>query len=244
MAKLAVIGGSGLVQLEGMNIIRRERVETPYGVPSSPLVYGELEGVELIFLPRHGDGHSIPPHRVNYRANIHALHEAGVENIIAIAAVGGIREDMAPGVIAIPDQIIDYTWGRKHTFFEGDQHSVTHIDFTRPYSERLRKVLFAAAIKTDIDLIDGGTYGATQGPRLETAAEIQRMQRDGCTMAGMTGMPEAALARELEISYTCCAVSANWAAGLSDGEISMTEIQSTLAAAMGNIRRLLSMSVL
>ncbi|VAW74752.1 5'-methylthioadenosine phosphorylase [hydrothermal vent metagenome] len=240
MTKLAVIGGSGLVQLEGMNIIRRERVETPYGEPSSSLVHGELEGVALVFLPRHGDEHTIPPHKVNYRANIFALQQAGVEDVIAIAAVGGIHEDMVPGVIAIPDQIIDYTWGRKHTFFEDEQNPVTHIDFTRPYSERLRKALRTAASKTGLDIINGGTYGATHGPRLETAAEIQRMQRDGCTMVGMTGMPEAALACELELSYACCAVSANRAAGLSPGGISMADIQSTLATAMENIKRLLS----
>ena len=239
MATLAVIGGTGLTQLAGLNIIKRELVETPYGDPSSPLVFGELNGVELIFLPRHGDGHTIPPHQVNYRANIHALREAGIENIIAIAAVGGIREDMAPGVIAIPDQIIDYTWGRKHTFFEGDLDHVTHIDFTRPYSDGLRNTLLAAATEAGVNLVDGGTYGATQGPRLETAAEIHRMQRDGCSIVGMTGMPEAALARELGLDYATCAVSANWAAGLSGGEISMEEIETILGEAMGLVGTLL-----
>jgi len=239
MATLAVIGGTGLTQLTGLNIIKREPVKTPYGDPSSTLVFGELDGVEVIFLPRHGDRHTIPPHQVNYRANIHALHEAGVENIIAIAAVGGIREDMAPGAIAIPDQIIDYTWGRKHTFFEGDLDYVTHIDFTQPYSASLREALLAAATEAGLHPIDGGTYGAAQGPRLETAAEIQRMKRDGCSIVGMTGMPEAALARELDLGYATCAVSANWAAGLSEGEISMEEIDTILGEAMGSVDTLL-----
>lgn len=240
MATLAVIGGTGLTRLAGLNITRRERVETPYGDPSSPLVFGELDGVELIFLPRHGDAHTIPPHQVNYRANIHALREAGVDNIIAIAAVGGIRDDMAPGVIAIPDQIIDYTWGRKHTFFEGDLDHVTHIDFTRPYSDSLREALLAAATDAGLHRVDGGTYGATQGPRLETSAEIQCMLRDGCSIVGMTGMPEAALARELGLEYATCAVVANWAAGLSEGEISMEDIEKTLGTAMGQVGLLLS----
>ncbi len=240
MTKLAVIGGSGLARLEGMNITRHERVETPYGEPSSPLVYGELEGVEVVFLPRHGGGHTIPPHQINYRANIFALHQAGVEDVIAIAAVGGIREDMGPGVIAVPDQIIDYTWGRKHTFFEDGLDAVTHVDFTRPYCETLRRDLLAIAREQGIPVAEEGVYGATQGPRLESGAEIDRMQRDGCTLVGMTGMPEASLAREIGLCYASCAVVANRAAGRGEGEISMAEIESTLEKTMGQIKILLS----
>jgi len=239
MSEIAIIGGTGLTSLASLEIVRREMVQTPYGEPSGPLTHGILCDREVVFLARHGYGHTIPPNQVNYRANIHALHEAGVENIIAIAAVGGIREDMAPGVIAIPDQIIDYTWGRKHTFFEDDLDHVTHIDFTRPYSDTLREALLAAATEAGVHRVDGGTYGATQGPRLETAAEIQRMQRDGCSIVGMTGMPEAALARELGLGYATCTVSANWAAGLSEGEIRMKEIETILAGALDSVGTLL-----
>ena len=240
MATLGIIGGTGLTQLEGLTITRSEAVKTPYGKPSAPLVHGRINAVDVVFLARHGQEHSIPPHRVNYRANLFALREAGVEDIIAVAAVGGIRDDMAPGVIAMPEQIVDYTWGRKHTYFEDDLDPVTHIDFTAPYCETLRRRLLTAAQACHITVIDGGVYGATQGPRLETAAEIDRMQRDGCTLVGMTGMPEAALARELGLCYASCAVVANRAAGRGDGEISMEDIESTLHKAMGQVGVLLA----
>lgn len=240
MTTLGIIGGTGLTQLEGLTITRSEKVNTPYGKPSTPLVYGQINAVDIIFLARHGEDHSIPPHRVNYRANLFALHEAGVEDIIAVAAVGGIHEDMAPGVIALPDQVIDYTWGRKQTFFDDNLDHVTHIDFTNPYCETLRSRLLDAAEACGVAVADGGVYGATQGPRLETAAEIDRMQRDGCTLVGMTGMPEASLARELELCYASCAVVANQAAGRGDAEISMTEIEATLDMAMKQVRALLS----
>ena len=240
MTQLAIIGGTGLAQLPGLNIIRRELVETPFGTPSSPLIHGELEGREIVFLPRHGEDHTLPPHRVNYRANIHALQQVGIENIVAIVAVGGIGDDMLPGEIAIPDQIIDYTWGRKQTFFEDVSDPVIHIDFTHPYCEALRKSLLAAASQCGVRVGNGGVYGATQGPRLETAAEILRMQRDGCTLVGMTGMPEAALARELELCYASCALVVNRAAGLGVGEITMDDIRVTLVDGMEDILRILS----
>ncbi len=240
MTTLGIIGGTGLTRLEGLTLTRSEKVNTPYGKPSAPLVYGQINAVDIVFLARHGEDHSIPPHRVNYRANLFALHEAGVEDIIAVAAVGGVREDMAPGVMALPDQIIDYTWGREQTFFDDDLDQVTHIDFSNPYCETLRSRLLATAKACGVVVTDGGIYGATQGPRLETAAEIDRMQRDGCTLVGMTGMPEAALARELGLCYASCAVVANWAAGRGEGEISMAEIEVTLDTAMEQVRALLS----
>ncbi len=240
MTTLGIIGGTGLTRLEGLTLTRSEKVNTPYGKPSAPLVYGQINAVDIVFLARHGQDHSIPPHRVNYRANLFALHEAGVEDIIAVAAVGGVREDMAPGVMALPDQIIDYTWGREQTFFDDDLDQVTHIDFSNPYCETLRSRLLATAKACGVVVTDGGIYGATQGPRLETAAEIDRMQRDGCTLVGMTGMPEAALARELGLCYASCAVVANWAAGRGEGEISMAEIEVTLDTAMEQVRALLS----
>ncbi len=236
---LAIIGGTGLTSLETLSISRREMVSTPYGEPSGPLTHGELGGKAVVFLARHGYGHTIPPHKVNYRANLWALQHIGVDQIIAVAAVGGIRADMEPGCLAFPDQIIDYTWSRGHTFFEDDLTHVTHIDFTYPYCEDLRQKLIQAARQAGLDAREGGTYGAMQGPRLETAAEILRLERDGCDVVGMTGMPEAALARELGLRYAGCAVVANWAAGKSGGEITMEDIQLQLIGGMEKVKILL-----
>jgi len=213
---LAIIGGTGLTQLDNLEITRRLIVRTPYGEPSQPLIFGEICGREVIFLGRHGNGHSIPPHKVNYRANIAALHLQGVTEIAAIATVGGIHADLAPGVIAMPHQIIDYTHGRKNTFFDGIDLPVKHIDFTDPYCPIMRANWEQAAMSIDEPLVNHGVYATTQGPRLETAAEINRLERDGATMVGMTGMPEAALARELGISYAAICPIANHAAGRGD----------------------------
>lgn len=210
---LAIIGGTGLTQLDNLNITRHLIVRTPYGEPSQPLIFGEIAGHEVIFLARHGNGHTILPHEVNYRANISALHLQGVTEIAAIATVGGIHADLAPGVIAMPHQIIDYTHGRKTSFYDGIDLPVKHIDFTEPYCPNLRKKWAQAAMNIGEPLIDNGVYATTQGPRLETAAEINRLERDGATMVGMTGMPEAALARELGISYAAICPVANHAAG-------------------------------
>ncbi len=239
MADLAIIGGTGLTSLKNLEIERREVMHTPYGEPSGPLVHGLLCGKQVVFLPRHGSAHTIPPHEVNYRANLWALQHIGITKVIAVAAVGSIAPSMMPEALVIPDQIIDYTWSRQHTFFQGELSQVTHIDFTEPYCSDLRKLLVAAGKAAGIAVIDGGTYGATQGPRLETAAEITRMERDGCDIVGMTGMPEAALARELELCYAACAVCANWAAGRGDGEISMEDIEKNLKVGMDRVRGLL-----
>ncbi|MGA7802537.1 MAG: S-methyl-5'-thioinosine phosphorylase [Gammaproteobacteria bacterium] len=243
MAQLAIIGGTGLTKLKTLEIQRREVVHTPYGEPSGPLIHGVLGGREVIFLARHGYGHTIPPHEVNYRANIWALKQAGAEQVVAVAAVGGIRADMAPGLIAFPHQIIDYTFGRQHTYFQGDLSQVTHIDFTEPYCQDLRATLVRSSRAAELGAIEDGVYGATQGPRLETAAEVDRMERDGCDMVGMTGMPEAALAREAELCYGTCAVIANWAAGRSNGTITMADIDRHLSAGMEKVRRLLEQVV-
>jgi len=240
MATLAIIGGSGFRSLEALEIVHREVIRTPFGEPSAPLTFGRYQGRDLVFLPRHGAAHTIPPHRVNYRANIWALQQTGVKQILGVAAVGGIHEPMEPGVLVIPDQIVDYTSGRDHTYFEGDLTHVTHVDFTEPYCASLREGLLQAGEITSISLQRRATYGVTQGPRLETAAEIDRMERDGCDLVGMTGMPEAALARELDICYACCAVVANWAAGRGDGPITMTEIEHHLEQGLIGVRRLLS----
>ena len=240
MAQLAIIGGSGFSNLKTLTLTRREVVRTPYGEPSAPMTHGVLSGQEVVFLPRHGAGHTIPPHQVNYRANIWALERIGVERVIGVAAVGGIHRDLGPGALAIPDQILDYTWGRKHTFFETDSGTVTHIDFTQPYCEEMRERLIAAAASAGLEVRPQGTYGATQGPRLETAMEINRLERDGCDMVGMTGMPEVALARELGLCYACCAVVANWAAGRGDGPITMDQIEKNLLLGMDKVRALLA----
>ncbi|MGD8842965.1 MAG: S-methyl-5'-thioinosine phosphorylase [Gammaproteobacteria bacterium] len=243
MAELAIIGGTGLTTLKNLEIKRREVMRTPYGEPSGPMVHGKLCDTDVVFLARHGHGHTIPPHMVNFRANIWALKETGVHSVIAVAAVGGIHASLQPAMLAFPDQIIDYTWSRKHTYFESNLSQVTHIDFTHPYNERLRRLLIESARELGIEFADSGTYGATQGPRLETAAEIDRLEKDGCTIVGMTGMPEAALARELELDYACCAVVANRAAGRGGPEISLDEIEHNLSAGMETVRRLLATAI-
>ena len=237
---IAIIGGTGLATLDTLKIIHQETRSTPYGEPSSPLVYGELGGQPVVFLARHGQHHTLPPHKINYRANLWVLHRIGVKQVIAVAAVGGIRADMDPGALAFPDQIIDYTWGRPCTFFEDRLTHVTHIDFTEPYCPELRERLIQAACALKLDARESGVYAAMPGPRLETAAEIRRLERDGCAMVGMTGMPEAALARELGLRYAVCAVVANWAAGKAAGEITMAEIERNLAGGMELVKTLLT----
>lgn len=238
---LAIIGGSGLSQLANLNIERREVVRTPYGEPSGTLLFGQVRNEEVVFLARHGYGHTISPHQVNYRANIWALKQAGVTRILSVASVGGIRSDLGPGVLVVPHQIVDYTWGRKNTFFDQIDGPVVHIDFTEPYDADLRVRILAAAKAAGEPVVDGAVYAATQGPRLETAAEINRLERDGADMVGMTGMPEAVLAREMELPYAALSVVANWAAGRGDSghEIHFESIERTLQSAMGRVRRVL-----
>ena len=238
---LAIIGGSGLSQLAGLEITQRKVVPTPYGEPSGPLLLGALRGQPLVFLARHGAGHTIAPHEINYRANLWALKEQQVEGVVSIASVGGIRRDLRPGSLALPDQIIDCTWGRRSTFFEGADATVTHIDFTEPYSAALRARIAAAAAACGEAILQGGVYAATQGPRLETAAEIARLERDGADMVGMTGMPEAALARELALEYAAIAVVANCAAGHGESAhaISLRQIEMVLEQTMGRVLNIL-----
>ncbi|NOQ63947.1 MAG: S-methyl-5'-thioinosine phosphorylase [Methyloprofundus sp.] len=239
MKTTAIIGGSGLTQLEALTIIEHKHYETPYGEPSAACVIGELKGRKVIFMARHGNPHTIAPHNINYRANIWALKQAGAEQIIAVAAVGGITSEMTPARVVIPEQIIDYSYGREHTYFAEVDAAVQHIDFSYPYDEALRLQLIKSAAELQLKTWNTGVYGCTQGPRLETAAEILRMQNDGCDLVGMTGMPEAALARELEIPYVCCTVIANWAAGKTQGEITMPEIIKNLEQGMTDIEKLL-----
>jgi 5'-deoxy-5'-methylthioadenosine phosphorylase len=248
---LVFIGGTGFTQLPGFKTSREIAITTPYSDHAVMLACGFLgdSAQEIGFLPRHGAGHTLPPHRINYRANVFALREAGATAILAVNAVGGIHAEMGPGVIAVPDQIIDYTHGREHTFFDGrltgidspDQFSatVTHVDFTDPYDQALRQLLISSANDVQVPVWPQGVYGATQGPRLESPAEIRRMQRDGCDMVGMTGMPEAGLARELSLPYACIALSVNWGAGLSNKVITVEGIRQVLASGMDSIQAVL-----
>lgn len=215
---LGVIGGSGFERMPDIEIVRREIVRTPFGEPSCPLSIGRLAGQEFVFLARHGYAHRLAAHEINYRANIWALAELRVSSVIALSSVGGIHEQFSPGSLVVPQQILDYTHGREHTFFEGLDAPAVHIDFTQPYDEALRQTILSAGKLAQIDLFDFGVYATTQGPRLETAAEVQKIQRDGGDLIGMTGMPEAVLAREKSIAYACLAVVANWAAGLGGGK--------------------------
>jgi len=237
---LAIIGGSGLTRLSTLAVAHREVVRTPYGEPSSALLFGQIAGRDAVFLARHGHGHTIPPHRVNYRANLWALKHHGASAILAVASVGAIRA-AAPGDLVLPHQIVDYTHDRESTFFDGGDQRVVHVDFTHPYAPALRAKCLAAASTGGLALVDGGVYGAISGPRLETAAEIDRMERDGVTLVGMTGMPEAALARELLLPYAAIAVVVNHAAGRGDSseQVSMDGIARVLETAMDKVRALL-----
>lgn len=239
MSELAIIGGTGLTDLSGLEITDKQVVQTPFGTPSAPLIHGTFYGKSITFLARHGSGHTLPPHKINYQANIWALKEAGVKNIVAVAAVGAIPLVMQAKDLVIPHQLIDYTWGRTSTFFEDQLTHVTHIDFTHPYCEYLRNLLLQASAKVDFSVHNKGIYAATQGPRLESAAEIDRLERDGCDIVGMTGMPEAALAREQDLCYATCAVVANQAAGRGAEEITMDEIYANLQAGIANVKTLL-----
>lgn len=237
---LAVIGGTGVYRLAALEDEQALHCDTPYGAPSGPLRIGHLGNARVAFLARHGEGHALPPHRVNYRANLHALQQAGVRRVLALNTVGGITAACGPRVLACPDQLIDYTWGRESTYWDGEGQAL-HVDFGQPYSPGLREQVLAAARATGVALVDGGCYGATQGPRLETNAEIARLRRDGCDLVGMTGMPEAGLARELGLDYACLAIVANWAAGCGTGEeITMAEVLANVEAASNGLPELIA----
>lgn len=238
---IAVIGGTGLNNMPGFEMEAEQLVETPYGPPSAALVSGRLADKPMIFLPRHGVGHHLAPHAINYRANIWALKDVGVKTVIAVAAVGSMRKDFPPGAIAIPQQLIDYTWGREHSFADESDSEIAHIEFEAPYDETLRQRLLTTASSAALSCVDAGCYACTQGPRLETAAEVQRLMRDGNDMVGMTGMPEAALAREAGLAYACIAVSVNWAAGLgAEGEGIHSQIERAIAEGMAKTQQLIA----
>jgi 5'-methylthioadenosine phosphorylase len=242
---LGIIGGTGLTQLANLEITHRRVARTPWGEPSGALTFGRICGQEVVFLARHGYGHTIPPHEVNYRANLWALKDHGVDRVVSVATVGGIHRELIPGALIIPNQIIDYTHSRAATYFVQSDKPVTHVDFTYPYCEAMRAALLQAAENAGIRLRVDGVYGAVQGPRLETAAEINRMERDGADMVGMTGMPEAYLARELGLCYAAVGAVVNHAAGrgLSADGIQMEEIQAVVGEVMQQVRHLLEQLV-
>lgn len=238
--KLGVIGGSAFYSMENLKVRKREMVTTPYGVPSSPVVFGSMNDADFVFMHRHGFGHTLAPHQINYRANLWALKRLNVTHVIAVAAVGGITEKMTTGKIVFPHQLIDYTYSREHTFFDDKTDQVVHVDFTHPYDESLRQSLISSVEKTDLAYETEAVYGVTQGPRLESAAEVARLERDGCDIVGMTGMPEAGLARELELKYASIAVIVNAAAGKDGDEIiSMDDIKVNLSEGMKSVCTLL-----
>ncbi|WP_027707995.1 S-methyl-5'-thioinosine phosphorylase [Zooshikella ganghwensis] len=239
MPSMAVIGGTGLTQWPELELKDTVSHETVYGNPSAPITIAKLGNVEVAFLARHGCPHQFAPHRINYRANIAALKKLGVNQIFAVNAVGSICSEIPPESIVIPDQVIDYTYGREHTFFPGDDQPVHHIDFTEPFSPNLRDRLLQTAQDIQLSVTKKAVYGCTQGPRLETVAEINRLERDGVDIVGMTAMPEAALAREMEMDYASIALVVNMAAGRSSGIITMDEIELALAKGMQNVKRLL-----
>lgn len=240
---LAVIGGSGLYGLTGLESGAGEPPETPYGKASAAISLGQLSpsGRQVAFLARHGTDHRFAPHRVPYRANIWALREAGASEIVAVNSVGSLRPQWQPGSLVLPDQLIDYTWGRESTFAAADD-PVVHLDFTHPYSPELRQRVLRAAAAVGEEIIDGATYGATQGPRFETPAEIRRMQRDGCDLVGMTGMPEAILAREAGLAYCAICVAGNLAAGLAgpDQVLRQEEVAATTADSLDAVVRIIA----
>jgi purine nucleoside phosphorylase len=214
MTDFALIVGSGFTRL-GFEVITRSPTKTPYGEPSSAVLTLRVRDATIACIVRHGESHALAPHEINYRANLWALQQRGVRACIGVNTVGAIDAAFVPGELAVPDQLIDYTHGRAATF-SGAGTPVRHVDFTEPFSPLLRERLEAALAECGL-VVRAGTYGVTQGPRLETAAEIERMARDGCAMVGMTAMPEAVLARELGIDYAICAAAVNYAAGRAAG---------------------------
>ncbi|MDY6813858.1 MAG: S-methyl-5'-thioinosine phosphorylase [Pseudomonadota bacterium] len=237
-ARIAIIGGTGLTSLASFALERHEPRATPWGLPSAPVQRGRFGDHPVLFLPRHGQRHTLAPQQVNYRANLWALRAAGAQVVLAVAAVGGIHPALGPGRVAVPDQLIDYTSGRAHSYARAGDF--THVDFTEPYDPHWRGRLLAAATAADVAVLAQGTYGVTNGPRLETAAEVRRLQRDGCDMIGMTAMPEAALARELGLPYAAVAASVNWAAGMGPaGQDIHAEIAASLETSLAAVRRIL-----
>jgi 5'-methylthioadenosine phosphorylase len=242
MSKTGVIGGSGLYEIKGFVLNKKKAVKTPYGNPSDQYLIGKIGKSEVIFLPRHGKHHNIPPHKINYRANMWGFKKLGVDRILSISAVGGIKKGLKPGDIVILDQVLDMTRNRISTFYEGET-GVVHIDFTEPFCPDLRKILLNSGKRIKVSVKNGSTYVAVEGPRLETVSEIKSYKILGGDVVGMTGMPEASLARELEICYAGLSVVANYAAGISKNKLTVAEVMESMKASTENIKRLLKETV-
>lgn len=239
MKCFGIVGGTGLDQLQGLHSEQSHFPDTPFGKPSRPIQEGCWHGYTIYYLHRHGAPLAIPPHKVNYRANMWAMKNLGVTDLVAINAVGGICANATTGTLVIPDQLIDYTWGREHTVDDGSSGALQHIDFTAPYDATLRQALLDVAAALDIPHIARATHAVTQGPRLETAAEIHRLKQDGCDIVGMTGMPEAAIARELGMAYAAICMVVNPAAGIGSEPISLDAMRDTLKQKVQVVARLL-----
>ena len=236
---IGIIGGTGLLALANLEGRATRTINTPWGDPSGEITVGHWHGKALAFLARHGDPHVIPPHAINYRANLWALKELGVTDVIAVNTVGGIHADCGAGRLVIVDDVIDYTCGREHTYHDGVSGTLEHVDLSEPYDAALRQQLIDAVKAAGLTCRAHGVYAATQGPRLETPAEIRRLQQDGCDVVGMTGMPEVALARELGLAYACICLVVNPAAGLSDEPITMEAIEQVLKTGAGQLLKVL-----
>jgi 5'-methylthioadenosine phosphorylase len=232
-AKIAIIGGTGFKNL--FENARQLRLGTPYGI-APPLFIGSIDGQEVIYLQRHGPGHCLPPHRINYRANVYALYEMGVERIIAINAVGAINSDFKPGDIVVPHDFVDFTKLRFTTFY--DETPVTHVDFSQPYCPEMRKLLIKIARELGLRLWDKAVLVCTEGPRFETPAEIEMFRRLGCDVVGMTGIPEAVFARELEICYAAVCFVSNMAAGIQE-QLTPLEVSKVSEQIMPKLGQLL-----
>lgn len=243
MPELAIIGGTGLTDFVGLDVVDEISIATPYGDPSALIIEGRVAGQSCYFFARHGNPHVIPPHLVNYRANIWALKELGVKRIVGVNAVGGIGDDYGSGVVVVPHQLIDYTHGREFTFYKYGDDEIPHYDFTSPFTPSIREGLIqagrAAVSDATFEFVEKGVYAVTQGPRLETSAEIDRFERDGCQLVGMTVMPEAGLARELGMDYATLALVVNPAAGRGEAEITMDDIRAVMQSGMEHVRRVL-----
>lgn len=241
MKKIALIGGTGTEQVLPHGRGGGKVVTTPFGAPSSAILEWGTPSSRFFFIARHGHDGEILPHRVNYRANVWAIRDLQPDHVIGLNSVGGIAAEAWPMRLIFPDQLVDYTWGRAHTFTDASDAAVRHVEFTRPVSHGLREKLIGHADALELDYMSTGTYAVTQGPRLETAAEIDRLERDGCHIVGMTAMPEAALARELALDYVICAVVVNWAAGRGpSGSGIHDDMQRYLTGGMNQVDRLLN----
>lgn len=237
-AEIAIIGGSGVYSVEALKGASTTVVSTPYG-NSPEITIGRLGGRRVAFLPRHGKGHTVPPHLVNYRANIWALSELGVKRVLATTACGSLNPRMRSGELALLYQFIDFTKRRPQTFYEGGEGGVVHVDVTEPYCPELRDVLREAARGLKLKLHPRATYGCTEGPRFETAAEVRALRRLGCDLVGMTNVPECVLTRELEICYVAVAVVTNFAAGISKAKLTHTEVVELMKENIGRVQKLL-----